>query len=56
MLAATSNSSISKDAGPPSIQNPAPASSASVEVKAQRVENGTVTAQHGKRMSKYTEI
>lgn len=48
MLATTSNSSIPKDAGPPSIQNPAPASSTSVEVKAQRVENGPVTAQHSK--------
>ncbi|XP_038558861.1 ubiquitin-associated protein 2-like isoform X1 [Micropterus salmoides] len=45
-LAATSNSSVSKDAGQQSIQNPAPASSSSVEVKAHRVENGPVTAQH----------
>ncbi|XP_051278454.1 ubiquitin-associated protein 2 isoform X3 [Dicentrarchus labrax] len=36
----TSNSSVSKDAGPPPIQNPAPASSPSVDIKAQRVENG----------------
>ncbi|XP_044053581.1 ubiquitin-associated protein 2-like isoform X2 [Siniperca chuatsi] len=46
MLASTSNGSVSKDAGPPPIQNPAPASSPSLEVKAQRVENGPVTAQH----------
>ncbi|XP_018523904.1 ubiquitin-associated protein 2 isoform X2 [Lates calcarifer] len=46
-LAATSSSSIvSKDAGPPPMQSPAPASSPSVDVKAQRVENGPVTAQH----------
>ncbi|KAM3610427.1 uncharacterized protein V6R79_004004 [Siganus canaliculatus] len=38
-------SSVSKDAGLPQIQNPPPASSPSVEVKAQRVENGPVTAQ-----------
>lgn len=55
MLAAGSNSSISKDAGPPSVQNPAPASSVSVEAKAQRVENGTVTAQHGQFTSKYVQ-
>lgn len=52
-LAATSNSSVSKDAGQPSIQNPAPASSSSVEVKAHRVENGPVTAQHCKFIWKY---
>lgn len=51
-LATTSNSSVSKDAGPPPIQNPAPASSPSVEVKAPRVENGPVTAQHCKFFSK----
>ncbi|XP_029998806.1 ubiquitin-associated protein 2-like isoform X2 [Sphaeramia orbicularis] len=47
-LAATSNSSsVSKEAGPPPIPSPAPAPSPSVEaVKAQRVENGPVTAQH----------
>ncbi|XP_073322052.1 ubiquitin-associated protein 2-like isoform X2 [Pagrus major] len=45
-LATTSNSNVSKDAGPSPIQNPAPASSPSVEVKAQRVENGPLTAQH----------
>ncbi|XP_074526178.1 ubiquitin-associated protein 2-like isoform X2 [Halichoeres trimaculatus] len=44
-IAATSNSNVSKDAGPPSIQNPAPSPSTSVEVKPQRVENGQVTAQ-----------
>lgn len=43
--AATSNNNVSKDAGPPSIQNPAPSSSTSVEAKPQRVENGPVTAQ-----------
>lgn len=52
-LAATSSSSIvSKDAGPPPMQSPAPASSPSVDVKAQRVENGPVTAQHCKFISK----
>ncbi|XP_036954150.1 ubiquitin-associated protein 2-like isoform X2 [Acanthopagrus latus] len=45
-LATTSNSNVSKDAGPPPLQNSAPASSPSVEVKAQRVENGPLTAQH----------
>uniref|UniRef100_UPI0037E896AD ubiquitin-associated protein 2-like isoform X2 n=1 Tax=Semicossyphus pulcher TaxID=241346 RepID=UPI0037E896AD len=45
-LAPSSSSNVSKDAGPPPTQNPAPASSPSVEVKAQRVENGPVTAQH----------
>ncbi|XP_026177489.1 ubiquitin-associated protein 2-like isoform X2 [Mastacembelus armatus] len=45
-LAATSNSSLSKDARPPPMQSPAPASSPSVDVKPQRVENGPVTAQH----------
>ncbi|XP_030273136.1 ubiquitin-associated protein 2-like isoform X1 [Sparus aurata] len=45
-LATTSNSTVSKDAGPPPLQNSAPASSPSVEVKAQRVENGPLTAQH----------
>ncbi|KAM9858239.1 ubiquitin-associated protein 2-like isoform 2-T2 [Aulostomus maculatus] len=43
-LATTSNSSISKDAVPPPVQSPAPASSPSVEIKAQRLENGPVTA------------
>ncbi|KAG8011986.1 Ubiquitin-associated protein 2 [Nibea albiflora] len=45
-LATTSNSAVSKDAGPPPIQNPVPACSPSVEAKAQRVDNGPVTAQH----------
>ncbi|XP_040898101.1 ubiquitin-associated protein 2-like isoform X2 [Toxotes jaculatrix] len=46
-LATTSgSSSVSKDAGPPPMQSPAPASSPSVDIKAQRVENGPVTAQH----------
>ncbi|CAJ1068426.1 ubiquitin-associated protein 2-like isoform X3 [Xyrichtys novacula] len=45
-VTATSNSNVSKDAGPPPIQNPTPSSSPSVEVKPQRVENGPVTAQH----------
>lgn len=51
-LATTSNSNVSKDAGPPPLQNSAPASSPSVEVKAQRVENGPLTAQHCKFISK----
>uniref|UniRef100_A0A8C9YD99 Ubiquitin associated protein 2 n=1 Tax=Sander lucioperca TaxID=283035 RepID=A0A8C9YD99_SANLU len=41
---AASNISVPKDAGPPPLQNPA--FSPSVEVKAQRVENGPVTAHH----------
>ncbi|XP_042277689.1 ubiquitin-associated protein 2-like isoform X2 [Thunnus albacares] len=45
-LATTSNSNVSKDAGPPPIQSPAPASSPSVDIKAQRLENGPVTALH----------
>ncbi|XP_059193480.1 ubiquitin-associated protein 2-like isoform X2 [Centropristis striata] len=45
-LATASNISVSKDAGPPPIQIPAPACSPSVEVKPQRMENGPVTAQH----------
>ncbi|XP_042338193.1 ubiquitin-associated protein 2-like isoform X3 [Plectropomus leopardus] len=45
-LATASNINVAKDAGPPPIQNPAPASSPSVEVKTQRMENGPVTAQH----------
>ncbi|XP_041793003.1 ubiquitin-associated protein 2-like isoform X1 [Chelmon rostratus] len=45
-LPTTSNSSVSKDAGTPPIQNPAPASSPSVEVKAQRIENGPVPGQN----------
>ncbi|XP_034547216.1 ubiquitin-associated protein 2-like isoform X2 [Notolabrus celidotus] len=45
-IASTSNSNVSKDAGPPPTQNPAPASSPSVEIKPQRVENGPVTTQH----------
>lgn len=48
MLATSSNGSLTKDAVPPSIPNPAPASSAPVELKAQRVENDPVAAQHGK--------
>ncbi|KAF3851130.1 hypothetical protein F7725_012902 [Dissostichus mawsoni] len=43
-LASASNISGSKDAGPSPIQNPAPVPSA--EIKTQRVENGSVTAQH----------
>ncbi|KAJ4942524.1 hypothetical protein JOQ06_012385 [Pogonophryne albipinna] len=43
-LASASNVSGSKDAGPSPIQNPAPVPSA--EIKTQRVENGSVTAQH----------
>lgn len=42
-----SNSSVSKDAGQHLLQNPVPASSTSVEVKAQRVENGLI-APHSK--------
>ncbi|KAF7200368.1 transcript variant X1 [Nothobranchius furzeri] len=45
MMATTSNSSVSKDAGPPSLQIPAPAHSSSADVKAQRVENGPVMSQ-----------
>ncbi|XP_063753773.1 ubiquitin-associated protein 2-like isoform X2 [Eleginops maclovinus] len=45
-LATGSNISVSKDAGPSPIQNPAPVPSASVEIKTQRVENGPITAQH----------
>ncbi|XP_040011391.1 ubiquitin-associated protein 2-like isoform X2 [Xiphias gladius] len=41
----TSSSSVSKDTGPPSMQSPAPASSPSVDIKAQRMDNGPVTAQ-----------
>lgn len=46
-LVTSSNSSVSKDAGQHLLQNPAPASSTSVEAKAQRVENG-LTAPHSK--------
>lgn len=46
MLATTTNSSVSKDAGQPPMQSPAPAPSPSAEIKAQRMENGPVTAQH----------
>lgn len=52
-LPTTSNSSVSKDAGTPPIQNPAPASSPSVEVKAQRIENGPVPGQNCKFISKW---
>lgn len=45
MLATTSNSSVSKDAGQCPMQTPAPAPSPSAD-KAQRVENGPVTVQH----------
>ena len=50
--ATTSSSTVSKDTGPLSMQSPAPASSASVDIKAQRVDNGPVTAQHCKFISK----
>ncbi|XP_069555491.1 ubiquitin-associated protein 2-like isoform X2 [Brachyistius frenatus] len=46
MLTTTSNSTVSKDAGPPPMQSPALAPSPSADVKAQRVENGPVNAQH----------
>ncbi|XP_031611141.1 ubiquitin-associated protein 2-like isoform X1 [Oreochromis aureus] len=46
MLATTSNSSISKDQGQSPMQAPAPAPSPSADNKAQRLENGSVTAQH----------
>uniref|UniRef100_A0A3Q1F1S7 Ubiquitin-associated protein 2-like n=1 Tax=Acanthochromis polyacanthus TaxID=80966 RepID=A0A3Q1F1S7_9TELE len=46
MVTTTSNSSVSTDAGPPPMQSPAPAPSPSADIKAQRVENGPVTAQH----------
>ncbi|XP_072243945.1 ubiquitin-associated protein 2-like isoform X3 [Leuresthes tenuis] len=45
-LATTSNSSVSKDAGPPLMQSPVPAPSPSADTKPQRVENGPVTSQH----------
>nr|XP_020458070.1 ubiquitin-associated protein 2-like [Monopterus albus] len=45
-LAATSNSNLSKDARPPPMQSPVPASSPTVDVKAQSMENGSVPAQH----------
>ncbi|XP_013769502.1 ubiquitin-associated protein 2-like [Pundamilia nyererei] len=44
MLATTSNSSISKDQGQSPMQAPAPSPSA--DNKAQRLENGSITAQH----------
>uniref|UniRef100_A0A1A7YR57 Ubiquitin associated protein 2 n=1 Tax=Iconisemion striatum TaxID=60296 RepID=A0A1A7YR57_9TELE len=44
-MATTSHSSVSKDAGPPSLQIPAPAPSSSADAKAQRVENGPVMSQ-----------
>ena len=50
-LATTSNSSVSKDAGPPLMQSPVPAPSPSADTKPQRVENGPVTSQHGKLIS-----
>lgn len=50
-LVTSSNSSISKDAGQHPIQNPVPASSTSVEVKAQRAENGLI-APHSKLKKK----
>lgn len=46
MLATTSNGSISKDQGQSPMQAPAPAPSPSADNKAQRLENGSVTAQH----------
>ncbi|CAN9513175.1 unnamed protein product [Ophioblennius macclurei] len=46
MLAPTSSSTVPKDTAPSAVQIPAPAPSPSAEIKAQRVENGTVTAQH----------
>ncbi|XP_068167088.1 ubiquitin-associated protein 2-like isoform X2 [Antennarius striatus] len=45
-LSTTSNGNVSKGAGPPPVQNPVSSSSPPVEVKAQRAENGLVTAQH----------
>ncbi|XP_029915906.1 ubiquitin-associated protein 2-like isoform X2 [Myripristis murdjan] len=46
-LVTTGNNNVAKEAGPPTVQSPAPASSpSSVEVKPQRVENGPVTAPH----------
>ncbi|XP_076026851.1 ubiquitin-associated protein 2-like isoform X2 [Genypterus blacodes] len=41
-----SNTAVAKEAGPRPIQSPLPVSSLPAEVKAQRVENGPVTAQH----------
>ncbi|XP_041856044.1 ubiquitin-associated protein 2-like isoform X1 [Melanotaenia boesemani] len=46
MLTTTSNNSVSKDAGLPPMQSPAPASSPSIDAKLLRVENGPVTSQH----------
>ncbi|KAM9743045.1 ubiquitin-associated protein 2-like [Menidia menidia] len=46
MLATTSSTSVSKDAGSAQMQSPAPAPSASADTKPQRVENGPVTTQH----------
>uniref|UniRef100_UPI003AAEA4E9 ubiquitin-associated protein 2-like isoform X1 n=1 Tax=Centroberyx gerrardi TaxID=166262 RepID=UPI003AAEA4E9 len=46
-LVTTSNSSVAKEAGPPPVPSPAPVSApSSAEVKAQRMENGAVTAPH----------
>ncbi|KAF7669880.1 hypothetical protein LDENG_00100650 [Lucifuga dentata] len=46
MVVPASNISVAKEAGSPPVQSPAPSSSPSVEAKAQRMENGPVTAQH----------
>ncbi|XP_056274736.1 ubiquitin-associated protein 2-like isoform X1 [Pseudoliparis swirei] len=46
ILGNASSISVSKDAGPPPVQNPVPACSRSLEVKAQRVAYSPVTAQH----------
>ncbi|KAK2902058.1 ubiquitin-associated protein 2-like isoform X2 [Channa argus] len=46
MLVTTSNSGVSKDARPQSVQSPAASSTSSVDIKAQQVENGAVTTQH----------
>ncbi|TNN62572.1 Ubiquitin-associated protein 2-like [Liparis tanakae] len=46
MLGNASSIGVSKDSGPPPVQNPVPACSRSLEVKAQRSETGPVTSQH----------
>ncbi|XP_071339150.1 ubiquitin-associated protein 2-like isoform X2 [Trachinotus anak] len=46
LTTASSSSSVSKDAGLPLMQSPAPASSPSMDIKAQRVDNGPVPGQH----------
>nr|XP_019956541.1 PREDICTED: ubiquitin-associated protein 2-like isoform X1 [Paralichthys olivaceus] len=42
----SSSSNVSKEAGPPPMQSPSPASFPPLDIKAHRVENGPATAQH----------